>query len=222
MLYVDINTQLAHFEMNIHFEMCNEIMVLVGPSGSGKTTILNCIAGLVHPDHGQILSNEHTFFETGEKPLPARDRQIGYLFQDYALFPHMTVEKNIWFGVKKNERKESNEMIHQLLQVLGIEHLLQKYPHQISGGEKQRVALARALATQPSVLLLDEPLSALDTETRKQCQDELLRLHDMWKIPFIIVTHNLDEAERLGNRIIFLDQGQITNEKWKRYVVSTY
>ncbi|ARF12871.1 ABC transporter ATP-binding protein [Sporosarcina ureae] len=222
MLHVEINKQLAHYEMNIHFEMCNEILVLVGPSGSGKTTILNYIAGLAQPDHGMIHSNERTFFETGEKPMPARDRQIGYLFQDYALFPHMTVEKNIWFGVKKNERKESNKMIWELLQVLGIEHLLQKYPHQISGGEKQRVGLARALATQPSVLLLDEPLSALDKETRKQCQDELLRLHAMWKIPFIIVTHDLDEAERLGDRIIYLDQGQITDEKWKKHLVSTF
>ncbi|WP_313235733.1 ATP-binding cassette domain-containing protein [Sporosarcina ureae] len=222
MLHVEINKQLAHFDMNIHFEMCNEILVLVGPSGSGKTTILNYIAGLAQPDHGLILSNERTFFETGEKPMPARDRQIGYLFQDYALFPHMTVEKNIWFGVKKNERKESNKMIWELLQVLGIEHLLQKYPHQISGGEKQRVGLARALATQPSVLLLDEPLSALDKETRKQCQDELLRLHAMWKIPFIIVTHDLDEAERLGDRIIYLEQGHITDEKWKKHLVSTF
>ncbi|PIC56885.1 ABC transporter [Sporosarcina sp. P12(2017)] len=222
MLHVEINKQLAHYDMNIHFEMCNEILVLVGPSGSGKTTILNYIAGLAQPDHGLILSNEHTFFETDEKPMSARDRQIGYLFQDYALFPHMTVEKNIWFGVKKNERKESNKMIWELLQVLGIEHLLQKYPHQVSGGEKQRVGLARALATQPSVLLLDEPLSALDKETRKQCQDELLRLHAMWKIPFIIVTHDLDEAERLGDRIIYLDQGQITDEKWRKYEVSMY
>ncbi|ARF15998.1 ABC transporter ATP-binding protein [Sporosarcina ureae] len=220
MLHVEINKPLAHFEMNIHFTMRNEILVLVGPSGSGKTTILNFIAGLAQPDHGLIRSNECTFFETGEKPLPARERQIGYLFQDYALFPHMTVEKNIWFGVRKNERKESNEMIYQLLQVLGIEHLLQKYPHQVSGGEKQRVALARALATQPSVLLLDEPLSALDKETRKQCQDELLRLHAMWNIPFIVVTHDLEEAERLGDRIIYLHQGQITDEKWRKHVVS--
>ncbi|PIC73869.1 ABC transporter ATP-binding protein [Sporosarcina sp. P17b] len=222
MLHVEITKQLAHYEMNIHFQMCSEILVLVGRSGSGKTTILNSIAGLTHPDSGMILSKEQTFYETGEKPLPARDRQIGYLFQDYALFPHKTVEKNIWFGVKKNRRKESTETIRELLHVLGIEHLLQKYPHQISGGEKQRVGLARALATQPSVLLLDEPLSALDRETRIQCQDELLRLHDRWKIPFIVVTHDLDEAERLGDRIIYLNEGQIEDEKWKKQLISTY
>ena len=222
MLHVEITKQLAHYEMNINFEMCSEILVLVGPSGSGKTSILNSIAGLDHPNDGLIVSNERKFFQAGEKPMPARDRQIGYLFQDYALFPHMTVEKNIWFGVKKNQRKESKETIQQLLQVLGIEHLLQKYPHQVSGGEKQRVGLARALAARPSVLLLDEPLSALDKETRKQCQDELLRLHDIWKIPFIIVTHDLDEAERLGDRIIYLHEGQVVDEKWKRQLVSAY
>ncbi|GKV65810.1 MULTISPECIES: ATP-binding cassette domain-containing protein [unclassified Sporosarcina] len=214
MLNVRIHKQLAHYEMNIEFEMGNEILVLVGPSGSGKTTILNSVAGLVHPDSGMIVSNERIFFDSYEKPMPARERKIGYLFQDYALFPHMTVEKNIWYGVKKNQRNESKEMIKQLLQVLGIEHLLQKYPHQISGGEKQRVGLARALAARPSVLLLDEPLSALDKETRQQCQDELLRLHDMWKIPFMIVTHDLDEAERLGDRIIYLEQGKIADETW--------
>lgn len=222
MLHVEITKQLAHYEMQIDFNMCNEILVLVGPSGSGKTTILDSIAGLSHPDAGMILSNERIFYETGEKPMPARDRQLGYLFQDYALFPHMTVEKNIWYGVKKNERKNSKETILGLLRVLGIEHLLLNYPHQVSGGEKQRIGLARALATQPSVLLLDEPLSALDKETRKQCQDELLRLHDIWKIPFIIVTHDLDEAERLGDRIIRLDSGRIIDEKWKRQLVSTY
>ena len=222
MLHVEITKQLAHYKMDINFEMRSEILVLVGPSGSGKTSILNSIAGLDHPDDGLIMSNERMFFQAGEKPMPARDRQIGYLFQDYALFPHMTVEKNIWYGVKKNERKESKETIQQLLLVLGIEHLLQKYPHQVSGGEKQRVGLARALAAQPSVLLLDEPLSALDKETRKQCQDELLRLHDIWNIPFIIVTHDIDEAERLGDRIVYLQEGQVVDEKWKRQLVSAY
>ncbi|AXH99183.1 ATP-binding cassette domain-containing protein [Sporosarcina sp. PTS2304] len=220
MLHVDIHKQLAHYTLHIQFEMGAEILVLVGPSGSGKTTILNSIAGLVHPDSGLIVSKDHSFYCDEQKPMPARDRQIGYLFQDYALFPHMTVEKNILYGVKK--KQESQLMISELLQVLGIEHLLQKYPHQISGGEKQRVGLARALAARPSVLLLDEPLSALDKETRKQCQDELLRLHEMWKIPFIIVTHDLEEAERLGDRIIYLDHGKIVDERWKRQLISTY
>ena len=142
-----------------------------------------------------------------EKPLPTQQRNIGYLFQDYALFPHMTVEKNIAYGVKK---MNAEERIEQLVSTLGINHLQRKYPHQISGGEKQRVALARALATEPSLLLLDEPLSALDSKTRLECQDELQRLHEMWRIPFIIVTHDMQEAEKLGDKIIFLESGLIT------------
>lgn len=213
MLRVTINKQLAHYELSIAFEMEAEIVVLVGPSGSGKTTILNSIAGLVHPDSGLIATTERTFFQTDQKPVVARARGIGYLFQEYALFPHMTVEKNIFYGVKKKHRQSSRDMIEKLLNVLGIEHVVQKYPHQISGGEKQRVGLARALATRPAVLLLDEPLSALDRETRRQCQDELLRLHAMWKIPFIIVTHDLDEAERLADRILYLKEGKIIAEQ---------
>ncbi|MBY0223951.1 ATP-binding cassette domain-containing protein [Sporosarcina aquimarina] len=213
MLSVQLTKQLAHYEMAIQFDVGAEILVLAGPSGSGKTTVLNCVAGLLHPDSGLIVSKDRLFYKSGEKPLPARDRQIGYLFQDYALFPHMTVEKNIWYGVKKKQYKEDLHTVKQLLHVLGIEHLLQKYPHQVSGGEKQRVGLARALATRPSVLLLDEPLSALDKETRQQCQEELLRLHNIWQIPFIIVTHDLDEAEKLGDRILYLDQGHIADEK---------
>ena len=108
--------------------------------------------------------------------------------------------------------KNQLSVVDQLLHVLGIQQLLSKYPHQISGGEKQRVALARALATEPSILLLDEPLSALDKQTRIECQNELLRLHEMWKIPFIIVTHDMEEAEKLADRILFLEQGKIIDE----------
>lgn len=222
MLSVQLTKRLAHYEMAIQFDVGAEILVLAGPSGSGKTTVLNCVAGLVHPDSGLIALKDRSFYKSGEKPVPARVRQIGYLFQDYALFPHLTVEKNIWYGVKKKHYKEEQDTIKQLLHVLGIEHLLQKYPHQVSGGEKQRVGLARALATRPSVLLLDEPLSALDKETRQQCQEELLRLHEIWQIPFIIVTHDLEEAEKLGDRILYLDQGHIADEKRIKHLVTAY
>lgn len=209
MLNVQIKKQLTQYELDIDFSMKDEILVLFGPSGSGKTTILNSIAGLIQPDSGRILLNDTTFFGGNEKPLKPQRRNIGYLFQDYALFPHMTVEKNISYGVQKNQMEERIPVITKLVAVLGIGHLLKKYPHQISGGEKQRVALARALATEPDVLLLDEPLSALDEEIRIQCQDELLRLHEIWSIPFIIVTHNREEAEKLGDRILLLQQGKV-------------
>lgn len=208
MLKVHINKQLFHYDLEVDFTATNEIIVLFGPSGSGKTTILNSIAGLCQPDSGEISLNDQLFYGDKNGSLPTRERNIGYLFQDYALFPHMTVEKNIRYGVKK-KGTELNLILEKLLDVLGIRHLLSKYPHQVSGGEKQRVALARALATEPSILLLDEPLSALDSETRTECQNELIRLHELWKIPFIIVTHDMDEAKKLGDRILFLEKGTI-------------
>lgn len=210
MLHVQIKKRLPHFLLDIECQMKDEILVLFGPSGSGKTTILNCIAGLDHPDEGYIALDQQVFFHGKRKSLPVQKRNIGYLFQDYALFPHMTVEKNIFYGVKKKDQQTSDS-IQSLLQVLGIHHLLKKYPRQISGGEKQRVALARALATEPSILILDEPLSALDEDTRLECQDELLRLHAMWRIPFIIVTHDRSEADKLGDTILFLEKGKIMN-----------
>lgn len=209
MLEVHIKKELAQFSMDVQLKVEDEILVLVGPSGSGKTTILNVIAGLDNPDEGSIRLNGQPYFQGKGKSLPPQKRNVGYLFQDYALFPHMTVQKNIVYGVKVKTDKGAMTRIEQLISVLGIAHLKGKYPHQISGGEKQRVALARALATEPAVLLLDEPLSALDRETRLECQEELLRIHRMWKIPFIIVTHDMDEAEKLGDTLLFLHKGTV-------------
>ena len=212
MLDVNISKQLSHYKLEVEFSMGNEILVLFGPSGSGKTTILHTIAGLTQPDKGSIKLGDKSYFDNESSDLSIQERKVGVLFQDYALFPHMTVSKNIMYGIKgKSEDRLS--VVDQLLHVLGIQQqLLSKYPHQISGGEKQRVALARALATEPSILLLDEPLSALDKQTRIECQNELLRLHEMWKIPLIIVTHDMEEAEKLGDRIIFLEYGKIVEE----------
>ncbi|MFF0826978.1 ABC transporter ATP-binding protein [Brevibacillus sp. NPDC003359] len=209
MLSVNIQKRLPDFILDVSFSVQKEIIVLFGPSGSGKTTILNSIAGLVHPDTGVIQLNENVYYREGQKPLPVQKRNIGYLFQDYALFPHMTVEQNVRYGLKKGH--ELN--LAPLLSTVGIDHLLQKYPHQLSGGQKQRVALVRALATEPDILLLDEPLSALDADTRKQCQDELLRLHAMWNIPFLLVTHDREEAEKLADVILLIDNGTIKERK---------
>lgn len=212
MLEVNIKKRLSHYDLEVDFAVGDEILVLFGPSGSGKTTILHAIAGLTKPDEGSIKLGNKVFFESKKSYLPVQARNVGLLFQDYALFPHMTVRQNIRYGMKRKDEDDSF-VIDQLMHVLGIQQLLPKYPHQISGGEKQRVALARALATEPSILLLDEPLSALDKQTRIECQDELLRLHEMWKIPFIIVTHDMEEAEKLGHRILFLDHGKIVDDK---------
>jgi molybdate transport system ATP-binding protein len=208
MLKAAITKKLHHFTLEVQFSVRKEIVVLFGPSGSGKTTILNALAGLVHPDNGEINLNGITFFEHGRKSLPIQKRKIGYLFQDYALFPHLTVEKNIYYGFKKQQNQIHLETIQVLIEDLGIKHLLSKYPKQISGGEQQRVSLTRALATKPELLLLDEPFSALDNKTRLLSQEQLLTLHQKWKIPILLVTHNLEEAERLGNRILFIEKGK--------------
>lgn len=205
MLHVAIKKELAHFELSVDFTLKDEIAVLFGPSGSGKTTILNSIAGLTKPDEGVIQLNGHFIYESPKRSLPIQKRRIGYLFQDYALFPHMTVWKNIKYGMS------NEEFALQLMDELKINHLAKHYPHQISGGEKQRVALARALATEPKLLLLDEPFSALDDKTRVVSHEQLLRLHDLWKIPIIMVTHSHDEAKKIGNRILFLDKGKLIN-----------
>ena len=209
MLTVRIQKKLADFHLDVNFSLNREIAALVGPSGSGKTTILNCIAGLVTPDEGWIQLGETFFYTSGKKPLPVQKRKVGYVFQDYALFPHMTVEQNIRYGRGSGEALK----LEPLLSAVGIGHLLGKYPHQLSGGQKQRVALVRALATEPDILLLDEPLSALDSDTRKECQDELLRLHDMWKIPFLLVTHDKEEAYKLADVILTIENGKLVSRQ---------
>ncbi|RSK26247.1 ATP-binding cassette domain-containing protein [Bacillus sp. HMF5848] len=204
MLSVNIQKKMPNFTIDVDFQVENEIAILFGPSGSGKTTILNCISGLTRPDTGTISLFETILFKGKKHALPIQKRNVGYLFQDYALFPHMTVIKNIEYGSK------DNSLVKQLITVLDIPHLLNKYPRQISGGEKQRVALARALATKPQILLLDEPFSALDQEIREECQSELLRLHSIWNIPVIMVTHDLQEAKKIGSQILRMSNGIIT------------
>ncbi|WP_430789576.1 ATP-binding cassette domain-containing protein [Virgibacillus flavescens] len=207
MLTVDITKKLKNFLIEIQFEVDNEIVVLFGPSGSGKTTLLNCIAGLTHPDMGTISLNQQLFFHEHKKNIPVQKRNVGYLFQDYALFPHMTVEKNIHYGMKDLTLAE------KLIDVVGVRKLLDSYPRQISGGEKQRVALIRALAMKPDALLLDEPFSSLDANNRAECQDELIRLHQTWKIPVIMVTHDYNEAKKVGNRILRIETGKLHPEQ---------
>lgn len=207
MLNVEFRKQLEQIEMEIQFQMGKEILALVGSSGSGKTTLLNCIAGIIHPDSGGISLNGMDFYKSGKKPLKIQKRRVGYLFQDYALFPHFTAEQNILYGTS---RHDDLSHINELTVILGISGILSKYPHQISGGEKQRVGLARALAAKPNLLLLDEPFSALDDDTRNCCQNELRRIHDLWDIPIIFVTHRKADAQKLANRVIRIEKGRMT------------
>ena len=209
MLEALIQKKLWHFTLDFQLQVDNEILVLWGPSGAGKTTILHSLAGLVKPSSGFIKLNDQVLYSSEKNIyLPPRLRNTGYLFQDYALFPHMTVRQNVLYGLKCKKGREIAVNPVELLDSFGVGHLIDRYPRQLSGGEKQRVALARALAVQPKLLLLDEPFSALDKGTREALRQEIKRLHRQWQIPFILVTHDEEDARCLGDRQISLDKGK--------------
>lgn len=208
MLQVMIKKKLADFTLDIKFTVENSILVLFGHSGAGKTTILRAIAGLLCPDEGSIIHNERILFSSTDRTfVPPQFRRVGYMFQEFALFPHMNVRENIWYGVKQDDSK-SQELYEKLMGLLRIEHLTTRFIDRLSGGEKQRIALARALMAEPAILLLDEPLSALDSDTRMELQAELKKIQQIWNIPFVLVTHDLSEAKALGDQFLFLEKGR--------------
>ncbi len=212
MLEAKFNKKLWHFNMDFNLSLNSEILVLWGPSGAGKTTILHCLAGLVSPNEGIIKLNDKLLYSSAhEINIAARSRNIGYLFQNYALFPHMTVKQNVYYGLKSQKTSLNKAKIDpiKLLESFGINHLKERYPGQLSGGERQRVALARALVVQPGLLLLDEPFSALDKKNKISLRAEIKKLNEEWKIPFIIVTHDEDDASFLGDRVLEINKGQL-------------
>ncbi|HDK7156857.1 TPA: ATP-binding cassette domain-containing protein [Clostridium botulinum] len=213
MIKLDIVKSLNHFDLQCKLTLGNEVVALQGSSGSGKTTILDCIAGIRTPDKGIIKIDNNIVFSSSENiNLPIRDRHIGYLFQNYALFPHMTVEENILFGVK-NQKNYDISYIKYITETFKIEHLKDRKPNQISGGEKQRVALARALAIKPNILMLDEPFSALDKDTKEVVYKEFMEYKKKFRISIILVTHNSYEAELLADRSIIIHEGVLVKSK---------
>ena len=186
------------------------VMILFGPSGSGKTTILRCLAGLEQPDEGTISWNGERWFDTATHiNRPPQARGLGYMAQDYALFPNYTVRGNISYGLDHLSNKDRELRVGEVLRLLQIEHLAQQKPAQLSGGQQQRVALARAIARRPRLLLLDEPLSALDTPTRTSLCKDLRLLLTRLAIPTVIVTHDWTEALALGDQIAVIDEGRV-------------
>ena len=210
-LTVDVELHRGLFRLGINFQAGAEILILFGPSGAGKTTLLNMIAGLVKPDAGEIIFDGVTFFRKHRpgtnKNLAARKRRIGYVFQDYALFPHLTALENVAYPLWR--QKDANSKATTLLKKLGIAQLGSRYPHELSGGQKQRVAIARALAPDPQLLLLDEPFSALDLSLRERLQNDLSTLQSESGLVVICVTHNLEDAFTLGDRLAVIQNGNL-------------
>ena len=208
--------KLNYFDLDVEFSIENELLVIEGSSGAGKTTILNCLAGIVTADEGKITIDEKVLFSHTDKVnIPAEKRNIGYLFQNYALFPNMTVKQNILYGLKnkreykkKATRKELLEYAGYMMETLGLSHLADKNSNAISGGEKQRVALARAMVTRPSLLLLDEPFSALDENTKSKIYDEFRDFKESLNIPTILITHNHRETQLFADKNITLKEGR--------------
>src|SRR5437016_6876778 len=192
---------------NVNFSVQEgELLALLGPSGGGKTTVLRLIAGLEAPTNGDI-------FIRGKRvnDIKVQKRNIGFVFQNYALFQNMTVFKNIAFGLKIKKEKSSaiKSRVEELLELLGLQGLEKRFPHQLSGGQRQRVAIARALAPQPSVLLLDEPFGAVDAKIRQELREWLVRLHTDLNVTTLFVTHDQEEAMEVSNRIVIFSKGNL-------------
>ncbi len=211
MLEVRARKRLPDFVLDVDFAVRDEILVLFGPSGAGKTMTLRLVAGLERPDAGEIVLGGQPLVSRERRVwVPPRERRCGFVFQDLALFPHLDVRANLLFGARA-DGDGTRERLERLLDRFRIGHLARRFPAELSGGEAQRVALARALMTDPAVLLLDEPFSSLDAETRRAVQDEVVEAHGTWRIPFVFVTHDREEAERLGDRMVFIRDGRLVD-----------
>ena len=198
------------FVLEAAFEAPPGFTILFGPSGAGKTTALDCVAGLAKPDSGRIAIGNRVLFDAAKSiDLPVAKRHVGYVFQSLALFPHLTLEKNVQYGLTHFPQPERAGRTSSILQAFRIAHLAQRYPREISGGESQRAALARTLVTDPAVLLLDEPLAALDAATKSKIIDDLRQWNQAHRIPILYVTHSREEVFALGERVIVLDAGRI-------------
>lgn len=206
-LSVNIEKRIGRFHLKSEFESGNETLAILGASGCGKSMTLKCIAGIETPDKGRIELNGHVLFDSDKKiNIPARLRRTGYLFQDYALFPNMTVAQNIACGIPKDRDKA--EVVKDKISAFYLDGLEKHYPYQLSGGQQQRVALARILASEPLLLMLDEPFSALDSFLKWQLELEIIRVREGFSGTMLFVSHNRDEVYRLCDRIAVMEDGK--------------
>jgi molybdate transport system ATP-binding protein len=209
-LYVNLQQQ-APIPLAAEFTCSkNELIVLVGPSGSGKTTLLRSIAGLHHVKEAIVKVDNETWCDHSINcNLPTQQRHAGFVFQHYALFPHFTVAENVGIAMQDKNKISISHEVSRILSLVNLEGLEQRYPAQLSGGQQQRVALARALARNPKLLLLDEPFSAVDLVTRRKLRRELVKIRQQLDIPIIFVTHDLDEAYMLADRLFIIHEGHL-------------
>lgn len=210
MLAVDVEMQLGSLTLRAKLPCCEGTTVVIGPNGAGKSTLLKSILGELRPDRGDIVLGDRSLLCTSSRlHVPTEHRRLGYVPQKYALFPHMTVFQNVAFGLRVKGRNERKERVMELLSDLRIDHLATRKTTSLSGGESQRVALARAMATRPHALLLDEPMAALDADARRKVRRFLAVRLRATGIPTIVVSHDIDDAEALGDRVAVLEKGQI-------------
>ena len=202
-----------NFLLDVKFEAPPGITILFGPSGGGKSTLLDCIAGLTRPDAGRIAVDNALLFDSkAGVVLPPQKRKVAYVFQSLALFPHLTVEENVGYGLAGLSAAERHKRCLEILESFRVVALTERKPGELSGGEKQRVALARALVTSPRVLMLDEPLSALDAAVKSEILEDLRAWNAARRLPVLYVTHSREEVDALGERVIALDRGRIVAE----------
>jgi molybdate transport system ATP-binding protein len=206
------NAGTPSFVLDVSLEVPPGITILFGPSGAGKSTLLDCIAGLARPDAGRIAAGSETLFDAAAAvDLPAQKRRIAYVFQTLALFPHLTAEENVAYGLSALSESQQRECVVEILSAFHVESLRKKKPGEISGGEKQRIALARSLVTEPRVLLLDEPLTGLDAKLKSAIVDDLRAWNTANRIPILYVTHSREEVDALGERVIAIDNGHVVS-----------
>ncbi len=206
------------FELAARFGSDEDFVVMFGPSGSGKSLTLQAVAGLVRPDAGRIAVGGRVLFDAARGiDLPIRERRVGYLFQDYALFPHLSVERNVGFALRPafswGLSGAARRRVAELLDVFELSELAQAMPRDLSGGQRQRVALARAIATQPAVLLLDEPFAALNPLLRARMRAELRRIQDHFRVPVMLITHDHDDVESFADTLVLFEAGR-TDRVW--------
>ena len=222
MLEVNVKRSLPGFSLDVNFSINQEILAILGPSGSGKTMTLQCIAGLIKPDEGFIKLNDKVLLDTANNVnLKPQLRRVGFVFQNYALFPHLNVHDNVSYGIRHLPQPEVTDRVTQLLEKMHLADLGHRFPRQLSAGQQQRVALARAIAPEPELLLLDEPFSALDSQVKERLELELMNVQNFYNGNILFVTHDLTEGYKLSSKIAVYESGRVVQCDYKKRVIES-